>query len=119
MKYLVIGLQILFLYVFAMIGDMISSFFHLPIPGSIIGMLLLLLAIHYHIIPLAWIARGSDLLLKELLLFFIPSAVAIIQYRDILKADGIEIITILFISTVMVILFTGIVAEKMEGREQR
>lgn len=118
MKLLTIGLQILFLYVFVFIGNTIVSFTHLPIPGSIIGMLLLFICFRFKMIPIQWVESGSNLLIKELLLFFIPSAVAIIRYRDILMTNGTGILAILILSTLMVIVFTGIFAEKMGGRKE-
>ena len=36
--------QLMILFVISLIGEGISSFFHLPIPGSIIGLIILFLA---------------------------------------------------------------------------
>ena len=41
----------------------------------------------------------SRFLLKELILFFIPSAVAVIRYRDTLTQYGIDLILIIMISS--------------------
>ena len=37
--------QLMILFVISLIGEGISSFFHLPIPGSIIGLIILFLAL--------------------------------------------------------------------------
>lgn len=110
-KYVFICIQIMFLFLIALVGDFISNFAHLPIPGSIVGMILLLIAIKYKIIPTRWISFGANFLIKELLLFFVPSAVAIIRYRETLALNGIKIVAIIFISTISVIIVTGICTE--------
>jgi len=115
-KYVIICIQILVLCFVAEVGDLISEFTHLPVPGSIVGMVLLFIAINYRIIPMKWIESGASFLIKELLLFFIPSAVSIIRYREILALNGIKIITIILISTITVIVVTGICTELIESK---
>ena len=39
--------QLMILFVISLIGEGISSFFHLPIPGSIIGLIILFLALQF------------------------------------------------------------------------
>ena len=39
--------QLMILFVISLIGEGISSFFHLPIPGSIIGLIILFIALQF------------------------------------------------------------------------
>jgi len=71
--------QIGYLYILLFVGNSIARLLHLPIPGSIIGLVLLFLLLQFHMIKLEWIELGAGLLLSELLLFFIPSAIGIID----------------------------------------
>lgn len=57
------------------------------------------------------------LLLKELILFFIPSAVAVIRYKDTLSQYGIDLILIIMISTLCVTLVTGLLTELLLKRK--
>ena len=59
MKYLKIVLQVLLLYGFVLVGGWLRSFFHVPLPGSIIGLLLLWAVLSLKIIRLEWIEKGS------------------------------------------------------------
>lgn len=40
------------------------------------------------IIPLNWIRAGSRWLLAEMLLFFVPAVVAVVNYAQLLMVDG-------------------------------
>ena len=78
--------QIGYLYILLLIGNTIARLLHLPIPGSIIGLVLLFLLLQFHIIKLEWIELGAAVLLSELLLFFIPSAIGVIDYHALFGA---------------------------------
>ena len=110
MKIIQICVQILIITTFLLIGNTIHSYAHLPIPGSVIGLVLLFLALYLRIIPLKLVDVGAKLLTAELLLFFIPSAVGIMNYPDLFGIVGIKLIIIIFISTVFVIMGTGVTA---------
>ena len=53
-------------------------------------------------IRLEQVEHGANLLLTELLLFFIPPVVGVIQYQQLLMNSGWKIVIIIFISTFMV-----------------
>lgn len=104
------------------VGQLISNKFALRIPGSIIGMGLLFLLLCLHIIKLEWINVGAKFLSAELLLFFIPSAVQIVNYPELFGRSGVEIILIIMASTVIVMSATGLTAEyvcRKRGKEVR
>lgn len=82
------------------IGDWISHSMDIPVPGSIIGMLLLLcyLIIKGNISkPLADTAQS---LFPYLPLLLIPASVGVIQYGDLLREEGLAVISALVISAV-------------------
>lgn len=111
MKVIKIMIQILLIFGFLLIGQWISSISGLPIPGSIIGLLLLLLCLALHIIKLQWVDLGAKFLTGELLLFFIPAAVGIINYDSIIGIIGIKLIAVIFISTIIVMAATSLMAD--------
>ncbi|MED3782777.1 CidA/LrgA family protein [Heyndrickxia sporothermodurans] len=86
MKKLLIGfIQIVMLTVFTYIMGKLSEFLHLNIPGSILGLVILFILLQTKVIRLKWIEIGGNWLVAELLLFFIPSAVGILQYKQLLR----------------------------------
>ncbi len=50
--------QFMIILVFSFLGEAISTIFHLPIPGSIIGLILLFLALEFKLIRLRHIHTG-------------------------------------------------------------
>ncbi|MGE8203510.1 CidA/LrgA family protein [Heyndrickxia sp. NPDC080065] len=120
MKKIFIGfIQIWILCIFTYIMGEISTFLHLKIPGSIIGLVVLFILLQTNVVKLKWIEVGGNWLVAELLLFFIPSAVGMIQYKHLLIDNGIKIVAVIFISSSIVMICSGLLAEKMANRKER
>lgn len=111
-KILKVIVQIIFIWGFLLLGTWVSNFFSIPLPGSIIGLVLLFICLKLHIIKLQWIDAGASFLTGELLLFFVPAAVGIVQYEDIFGIIGIKLIIVIICSTMVVMASTGWIAEK-------
>ncbi|MCL1632589.1 CidA/LrgA family protein [Sporolactobacillus sp. CPB3-1] len=103
--------QICFLYLFALVGNMLSGWFHLPVSGSIIGLFIILGLLHFKVLKLSAVEAGASFLMSEMLLFFIPSAVAIIQYKDEILRHGSQFLVVILLSTITVMTVTGVVAQ--------
>ena len=113
-------LQIGLLCAIAWLGGTLSRQWGLGIPGNILGILFLFVLLQVKIIPLAWIETGANLLIAELVLFFIPSAGAVIQFEPLMKQDGLAFFLIIGLSTLGVMIVVGIITEKMiRYRERR
>ncbi|PLT35506.1 CidA/LrgA family protein [Bacillus sp. V5-8f] len=119
MKIGIIIIQILFIHVFLFLGAAIKQLLPIPIPASMIGLVLLLAALMLKIVKLDWLEKGANWLLAELLLFFIPSAVGIVNYDEILSWQGIEAVLLIGISTFIVMGCTAYVSEKLDRKERR
>ncbi|EAA7634275.1 CidA/LrgA family protein [Salmonella enterica] len=89
------------------------SWLRLPLPANLVGMVLMLALIVCRIIPLSWVRAGARWLLAEMLLFFIPAVVAVVNYAHLLLADGWRIFSVIAISTLMVLGATAWVVEKV------
>lgn len=76
---------------------------HLPLPANLVGMVLMLALIVCRIIPLSWVRAGARWLLAEMLLFFVPAVVAVVNYAHLLLVDGWRIFSVIAISTLMVL----------------
>ncbi|MFJ7950284.1 CidA/LrgA family holin-like protein [Lysinibacillus sp. NPDC096418] len=104
-------LQIGYLYIILFVGNSIASLLHIPIPGSIIGLGILFLLLQFKIVKLEWIEVGAALLLSELLLFFVPSAIGVIDYDALFGVQGMKVIAVIVGSGIVVMLATGYMAE--------
>jgi holin-like protein len=103
MKMIVIIAQVGLLYLFYLIGDYVQTLFHLPIPGSIVGLLLLFVLLLCKVIPVHWIENGSNTILSYLPLFFIPATAGIVNHLDIFNGRGLLLILVLIVSSVLTI----------------
>lgn len=109
MKKLTVGLlQIAGLTVFSLLINFLTSAMHIPIPGSIIGMILLFLLLETGVIRLNWVEVGASWLLAELLLFFIPSAIGVMKYSSLLEADGLQVLGVVIVGTFAVMAGSGL-----------
>lgn len=117
-KGLKITAQIVCLYVFYVIGSWIQSVFSLPIPGSIIGMILLFILLLTNVIREKWVQEGANWMVSHLVLFIIPATVGIMDFFSLFKGKGILLIFIVLVSTIMVLISTSFSTQWMIRRKK-
>ncbi|MGX7174214.1 CidA/LrgA family protein [Enterococcus ratti] len=65
---------------FSVLGEGVRSFAHLPIPGSILGILFLFLAFEMRILKPENLGTTGDFLLNNLTILFVPAGVGLLDY---------------------------------------
>jgi len=105
--------QVILLSVIAFAMNRLAAWLHLPIPGSILGIILVFTLLKCKIIRLSWVEEGANWLLAEIVLFFIPIAVGIMEYKNMLLHDGFRIVIVIVISTALVMSATGLIAQQI------
>ncbi|MCP3027196.1 CidA/LrgA family protein [Halobacillus sp. A5] len=118
MKLLKIIIQIAVLYGIYFLGEGIRSLLNIPIPGSIIGLLLLFTALSLRIIPVEWIENGARFILVYLPLFFIPATVGVINYPDFLSWTGVLLAGIVSLSTLATMTAAGMVSQYFQNKRK-
>jgi holin-like protein len=118
-KIITIMLQILFIHIFLFLGSAVKAIVPIPIPAAMVGLLLLFLSLLLGIVKLEWVEQGGNWLLAELLLFFIPSAVGIVNYEEMLSWQGFISVLLIGLSTFIVIGSTAFIAEKLNNWKER
>ncbi|MDD3124062.1 MAG: CidA/LrgA family protein, partial [Candidatus Izemoplasmatales bacterium] len=98
--------QIFFILLFYVIGESISFgissiFPNIFIPGTILGMLLLVLALLLKVVKNEYVEDVGIFLTSNMAFFFIPAAVSVIEYFDLLKVSIIRILILVTISLVV------------------
>ena len=111
MNFIKITLQIALLAFFLSIGNLITKHLHIPIPGSIVGLIILFLLLQFKVIKVEWVEKGASWMLAELLLFFIPAAAGVINYQQSIGSQLGKLLVVIFLSTLTVLAFTGLTAE--------
>ena len=93
------------------LGEFIIWLTGIPLPSSIVGMLILTLLLKLKIIRLEWVKTISEFLVANIGFFFVPPGVAIMLYFDIIKAEFWPIVISTAASTVIVLAITGWVGQ--------
>lgn len=117
-KTLLAVIQVAGLMGFSVLMNRFAAWTHLPLPGSIVGIFVLFLLLQFRIVKLEWIELGATWLLAELLLFFIPAAVGVMNYIPLLEQDGIRILAVVVLSTLIVMVSSGLLAGALSKRKE-
>ena len=79
----------------------------LPIPGNVVGVLLLFTLLCLGIVKLAWVELAADFLLKHLVFFFVPIAVGLMEWGGVFYDYGLLLATAILASAVLPLLAVG------------
>lgn len=96
------------------IAQILQQRYSLPIPGTILGMMILLLLLITRIMKLERVEKVSNVLLEHLTLFFVPSVVGIMNLFDKVKDLWIYLFITLLTSTMVVIAVTGLTVQILD-----
>lgn len=117
-KGFVIICQFFLLWVINELGTFIVNILHIPVPGNIIGMLLLLIFLLTGIIRLKWVDIGASLLNRHLSFFFIPISVGLMTLGSIFMSSGIRLLFILVLSAIIGIIGTGLTSQLLAKKRE-
>ncbi|EOR07647.1 CidA/LrgA family protein [Acinetobacter genomosp. 15BJ] len=98
--------QILILAGFWLAGYVLNQKLGIPISAGILGMFLLLFSLFFKVIKMDQVAIGATFVLGELLLFFVPVVVAVVQYKSLFMTEGWQIVLSIAVGTILVMLST-------------
>ena len=97
------------------VGMLLSKILHLPLPGTIVSLLLLFFMLQFKILKLEKIENAGNFLLLNMTIFFMPPTVKIIDSYELLEKDLFKIIVIIIVSTFLTMGITGKVVQLMIG----
>jgi len=89
------------------LGELLSHWLALPIPGSVVGMGLLLISLATGIVRVEWLQEAAELLLSHMALFFIPAGVGVMVYFELIRQEWLPITVATVFSTFAVMAVTG------------
>lgn len=108
--------QLCIILIICFLGQLTQKSINLPIPGSVLGMVILLICLSTGIIKLEMIEEVSNFLLDHIAFFFIPAGASLISYFGILKINLVAIVLISFISAIIIMAITGTVVQILKRR---
>jgi holin-like protein len=100
-------------------GTALAGAVSLPLPGNLLGMLLLLGLLSLGVVRPAHVQDGSGLLLRHLAFFFIPLNVGLIAWHGLFASSGIALAVSLTGSAVIGMVAAGLIAQWMSPRGDR
>ena len=90
-----------------LIGELLVSFTGLPVPGPVIGMLLLFTGLLLHGRLPEDLGRVADALITHLSLLFVPAGVGVMLHLQLLGSELVPISIALVASTLITIAVSG------------
>lgn len=102
-----------------MIGEALQHLFHLPVSGSIVGLVLLLICLGLRIVPVSIIQDGAGFLLSFLPLLFIPAMTGVMKYPSLISLNGLMLLITVVLSTIVTIIAAGFVSQLLEKKAKK
>ncbi|MEC8128287.1 MAG: CidA/LrgA family protein [Pseudomonadota bacterium] len=115
--------SIFIIFMFQLVGEATQKYFALPVPGPVIGLVLMLVCLLWTKrtnLPLIADQRDrlvttSQQLLGYLSLLFVPIGVGVIMHLQLLEAQLAQIIAVITIGTIVTMVFTAFIFLKTGG----
>jgi holin-like protein len=92
-------------------GGQLADWLGWPIPGGVMGLALLLLLFASGVVRPATLQLGAGWLMAEMLLFFIPALMSLLDYGSLVREEGWRILLVIAVSTLMVMVVTASTVE--------
>lgn len=109
--------QFFWIFLFSLLGEgtsiLISNF--VAIPGSVIGMILLFIALHFNWLKLSQVDEVGTWLTDNMAIFFIPAGVGLMTNFDLLADVWLQLLIIMVVTVTVMMWFVGTIVQKIMG----
>jgi holin-like protein len=95
-------------------GEALAHALSIPIPGPVLGMVLLLIALQFEALRIP-VQTTADFLLAHLSLLFVPVGVGVITHLDLISRYGIRLVVVIVLSTWIGLAVTAMVLRGLLG----
>lgn len=97
------------LLVYQLVGEVLARGLDLPIPGPVIGMLLLFFTLLIRGRTPVSIQTTANVLLQHLSLLYVPAGVGVMVYFDLIRDEWLALTLTLIVSTIATIATTALI----------
>lgn len=116
MRMLLTGaLQIAFLALIAAFCGWLAAFSGMPVPGNVLGIVLLYILLSSGLLPERLVSTGAAFLLRHLVFFFVPIAVGLMNFGDVILEHGFILLCAVTAGTIAPVLAVIFIA-RLAGR---
>jgi putative effector of murein hydrolase LrgA (UPF0299 family) len=98
-------------------GESLARLLQLPVPGPVLGMILLLALLMLRKRTLPVVEATADTLLANLILMYVPACVGLMAHLETLEAEWLPIAAAVIGSTLLTLVVTVLVFRWAAGRE--
>lgn len=106
------------LLIFQLAGEVLAHSFALPVPGPVIGMALLFVALMLRGGPGENLRQTSGQLLQHLSLLFVPAGTGIVLYGERIAAEWLPLVVAMVASTLLAIIVTALLLQALARRRR-
>jgi holin-like protein len=100
------------------LGEWLVHVTHAPVPGSVVGMLILTVLLETGVVPIEPVRPAAELLVRHLALLYVPAGVAVIVYLSVVRQDLVAITGAGLASLVAVLVVVGLIVQRFERGEE-
>ena len=108
MKYLK---QLAVILIVSFISEALGYFIPLPVPASVYGLVLMVILLCTKVVKPENVENVADFFLQIMPFFFVAPTVGLITSFDAIKGNDLWLVLMCFVSTVVTIAVTGVVAQ--------
>lgn len=98
---------------------MLSLLIHGFIPGSVLGMVLLFLSLFFKILSPEKVKNTATVITKNMAVFFVPAAVGLMSYADLLSNSLLAITLAIGVSTILTVVTVALVQQRFENKRTK
>lgn len=101
------------------LGHLFQKITNFPIPGTVMGLVILLICLLTGIVKVHMIEDVSQFFLDNLAFFFVPGGVGLMASLGLIKDSWLPILLVIVLSTMVVIVVTGLTVQSLNNRKKR
>lgn len=83
------------------------------LPAGLIGFGLLAAGLFTGLVKTQWLQAGTNWLMAEMLLFFVPAMLVVTEYPDLIRHQGLHILAVIITSTACVMAVTALAVDRV------
>lgn len=106
-------LQVLALSAIWLSMDVVRRYFGWSMPAGLLGFGLLAAGLFSGMVKVQWLKGGTNWLLAEMLLFFVPAVLVVTEYSDLIAHQGLRIVAVIVCSTLCVMVVTALAVDRV------
>ena len=112
-------MQLFWIILFSLIGEVLSLILMpiVSIPASVIGMVLLFLALHFKVLKMSQVEEVGTWLTDNMAILFVPAGVGLMTNFDVLAESWLQLLIIMFVTTLAMMVFVGKIVQTLMPKD--